>query len=337
MSIVDAFPHIIPRQCLDRFLSVASGPALDFLRGLQSRAYLAPMWDLDARFQSMDAVEGYRQVLTLCLPPIEHMARGAQADDLARLANDCMADLVRRYPDRFVGFAASLSLDDVDRSSVELERAVRELGALGAQVFTNCNGRAMDDSRFEPLWARLEALGRGVWVHGARQPTTPDFAVEEQSRYGLWAALGWPYEMGLFAARIVVSGVMDRHPQLAFYLHHSGGMLPTFIRRVNGSWLELQQQAVDDEQAYARLEHPPAEYFQRFYADTSGQSPVAIRAALDFLGAEHVLLGSDAPFIAPANHLAVLTRLQLPAEQHALLLGGNAERLLRLPGGGTNA
>ncbi|HEY1298829.1 MAG TPA: amidohydrolase, partial [Chloroflexota bacterium] len=67
MRIVDAFPHIIPRECMDRFLAVASGPALDFLHGLQGRSYLAPMWDLEARFRSMDAVDGYTQVLTLCL------------------------------------------------------------------------------------------------------------------------------------------------------------------------------------------------------------------------------------------------------------------------------
>ena len=73
--------------------------------------------------------------------------------------------------------------------------------------------------------------------------------------------------------------------------------------------------------------------FQRFYADTSGQSPVAIRAALEFLGPDHVLLGSDAPFIAPADHLATLARLGLSPEQHALLLGGNAERMLGLTKG----
>jgi predicted TIM-barrel fold metal-dependent hydrolase len=333
VTVVDAFPHIIPRECMDRFLAVASGPALDFLRGLQGRAYLAPMWDLEARFRSMDAIEGYAQVLTMCLPPIEQMADGAHALDLARLSNDCMADLVRRYPERFVGFAASLPLEDVDGSMQELERTVGELGALGAQVFTNCNGRAMDDPRFEPLWSRLEALKCVVWVHGARQASIADFVGEDRSRYGLWAALGWPYEMGMFAARMVASGVADRYPRLPFYLHHSGGMLPTFIRRVNGSWLELQQQAPEDEAAYARLQHRPAEYFQHFYADTSGQSPVAIRAALEFLGPEHVLLGSDAPFISPADHLASLSRLGLAPEQHSLLLGGNAERLLGLAKG----
>jgi uncharacterized protein len=328
--IVDAFPHVIPAVCLERFNAVARGPALAFLRGLQSRPQLAPMWDLDARFRSMDALEAYVQVLTLCTPPIEQMASGAQAVDLARLANDSMADLVARYPERFVGFAASLPLDDPDASIAELERAVHTLGALGVQVFTNCNGRPLDDPRYEPLWSRLEALDRSVWVHGARSSTTADYLGEERSRYGLWASLGWPYEMGMFAARMVASGVLDRYPRLPFYLHHSGGMTATFSRRVNGSWLQLQAEAPDDAAAYARLQRPPAEYFKEFYADTSGQTPVAIRAALAFFGPEHVLLGSDAPFISPADHLDAIRQLDLAPEQHDVLVGGNARRLLKL-------
>ncbi len=330
MSIVDAFPHIIPAYCLERFCEVAQGPALDFLRGLRGRAYLAPMWDLDERFRSMDAVEGYAQVLTLCLPPIEQMATGTQAVDLARMANDSMADLAHRYPERFVGFAASLPIDDTDASVREIDRAVHDLGALGVQIFTNCNGRAMDDPRFDPLWARLQELDRTVWVHGARQPTVPDFAGEERSRYGLWAALGWPYEMGMFAARMVASGVLDRYPRLRVYLHHSGGIFPAFARRVNASWLELQAEAPEDAEAYRRLQRPPAEYFGQFFADTSGQTPVAIRAALDFLGADHVMLGSDAPFTSPANHLATLERVHLSPEDHALVVGDNARRTLGL-------
>jgi uncharacterized protein len=328
--IVDAFPHIIPAGCLERFNAVASGPAREFLRGLQSRPHLAPMWDLDARFRSMDAVAGYVQVLTLCLPPIEQMATGQLAADLARLANDSMADLAARYPDRFVGFAASLPMDDPDAALTELDRAVNDLGALGVQVFTNCNGRPLDEHRHEPLWARLEALERTVWVHGARRSTTPDYVGEEHSRYGLWAALGWPYEMGMFAARMVASGVLERYPRLRFYLHHSAGMVPTFSRRVNGSWLELQADAAEDAAAYAGLQRPPAEYFKAFYADTSGQTPVAIRAALAFFGARHVLLGSDAPFGSPADHLATLGQLDVPAEDYELMLTGNAERVLQL-------
>ena len=330
MTIIDAFPHVIPALCLERFNAVASGPALDFLRGLQGRPQLAPMWDMDARFRAMDALGEYQQVLTLCLPPIEQMATGALAVDLARLANDSMADLVRRHPDRFVGFAASLPLEDADASLLELERGVHDLGALGVQVFTNCNGRALDEPRYEPLWARLQELDRTVWVHGARRPTTADYIGEDRSRYGLWAALGWPYEMGMFAARMVASGLLDRFPSLRLYLHHSGGMVPTFGRRVNGAWLELQPAAPDDAQAYAHLQRPPADYLRQVYADTSGQSPVAIRAALEFFGPEHVLLGSDAPFTSPADHLAIVARLELPPDQHRLLVAGNAQRVLHL-------
>jgi aminocarboxymuconate-semialdehyde decarboxylase len=331
--VIDAFPHIIPAECLARFNATASGPALDYLRGIQKRPYLAPMWDLDVRFRAMDALEGYVQVLTLCVPPIEQMASGTTAVDLARMVNDSLAELVRRYPERFVGFAAALPLDNTDAAVREAERAMHTLGALGVQVFTNCNGHALDEPRFEPLWGRLELLDATVWVHGARQPGTPDYAGEERSRYGLWASLGWPYEMGLFGARMVTSGVLQRYPNLRMYLHHSAGMVPTFSRRVNASWQELQASAPEDETAYAALSRPPAEFFQSFYADTSGQTPVAIRAALEFFGPEHVLLGSDTPFGSPENHLATIRGLKLAPEREALLVAGNARRVLGLSAG----
>jgi predicted TIM-barrel fold metal-dependent hydrolase len=328
--IIDAFPHIIPADCLERFSAVASGPALEFLRGLQGRPFLKSMWDLDARFRAMDAVPGYAQVLTMCLPPIEQIGTGQLAVDLARLSNDAMADLVRRYADRFVGFAASLPMEDPDASLVELDRSVSDLGALGVQVFTNVNGRALDDPRFDALWARLDELDLTVWVHGARSYVRPDYIGEEQSRYGLWASLGWPYEMAVFAARMVASGVLDRYPGLRFYLHHSAGMVPTFSRRVNGSWLELQAGAPDEEAAYRSLQRPVADYFREFYADTSGQAPVAIRAALDFFGPDHVMLGSDAPFGSLPDHLATIASLQLAPEHYTKLIASNAARVLRL-------
>src|SRR5262249_9765228 len=149
--------------------------------------------------------------------------------------------------------------------------------------------RALDDLRYESLWARLHELDLTVWVHGARSYVTPDYVGENQSRYGLWASLGWPYEMAMFAARMVASGVLDRYPGLRFYLHHSAGMVPTFSRRVNGSWLELQDSAPTEKDAYRSLKRPVAEYFRKFYADTAGQTPVAIRAALDFFGPDHVM------------------------------------------------
>ena len=312
-------------------MAVAPGPALAMLRGFAARPSLAPMFDLDARLRLMDELgASYVQVLTWSLPPIEQVATGQTGLDLARLANDNMVELVARYPDRFVGFAAALPMDDPDAALRELERAVQQLGALGVQVLTNANGRPVDDPRYEPLWGQLSALDRTLWVHGARRSITPDYEGEQLSRFGLWAALGWPYEMGLFSARMVASGILDRHPDLRIILHHSGGMTATYSRRVMASWLELQQPAPEDQAAYAALRRPVAEYFSLFYADTSGQTPIAIEAALKFFGIEHVLLGSDMPFVPLGGHLETLNRLDLSTDDRALLLGGNARRILGL-------
>src|SRR5215216_3700954 len=134
--------------------------------------------------------------------------------------------------------------------------------------------------------------------------------------------------MGLFSGRMVASGVLDRYAGLRFYLHHSAGLTPTFSRRVNASWLELEPDAPEDAEAYAALQHPVVDYFKLFYADTSGQTSVAMQAALSFFGTEHVLLGSDAPFGSLAAHLATVRQLELADAERALLLGGNARRVL---------
>jgi aminocarboxymuconate-semialdehyde decarboxylase len=250
------------------------------------------------------------------------------------MANDHLAELVRKHPDRFVGFAAALCLDNVDTALVELDRAIGQLGALGVQIFTNANGLPMDDPRFEPFFARMAALDRPIWVHGARMSSTPDFPGEADSRYGMWLALGWPYEMGLFTGRMVATGLFDRYPSLRILTHHSGGMTATFARRVSGAHFDLGPPGHDDERdAFQRLQHAPSEYFGRFYADTSGQSPTAIKAALDFFGADRVLLGSDAPFGHLAGHVKAVSALLADADRERVL-SGNAHRVLGIGGVG---
>src|SRR5262245_33390332 len=98
--------------------------------------------DLDVRFRVMDGFgDDYQQILSLPTPPIEVFARGTDAIDLARAANDGMAALVQRHPDRFPGFVASLPLADPDASARELDRALDQLGARGFQIFSNILGK----------------------------------------------------------------------------------------------------------------------------------------------------------------------------------------------------
>lgn len=316
----------MPRGCYERFRAAASGHVLDIMNGLAAVAPLAALWDLDARFRAMDEVEDYVQVLTMCIPPVEEVAQGQAGADLAALANDGMAQLVAKHPDRFKGFAASLLMSEPDAALTEIDRATGQLGAFGIQLFTNVNGHALDEPRFEPVFARMAELDKPIWVHGWRNPARADYAGEEESRYGLWL---WPYEMGMFTARMVLSGIFERHPNVRILTHHSGGMTAAFARRVGGG-IQFQPGQEAERARLAAFKEHPAEHIKRFYADTTGQSPIAINGALRFFGIQQVLMGTDFPWNQPAAHMAVLDQLGLAEPDRELLLAGNAARVLGL-------
>ncbi len=327
MRKVDAFAHILPPNYLDRLerhLAATMPPAqLRYYReGVFT--YDDALTDLDARWRALEPLDDYAQVLVLAVPPIEEIGPPAVAAEFARLANEEMASLVRAFPDRFVGFAAALPLNDVDAALSELNSAVGELGALGAQVYSNVLGVPLDDARFEPLLARLESLERTAWLHPTRNATWSDYRSEGESNYGLWWSLGWPFETAAALARLVYSGVMERHPRLKVLAHHGAGMVPHFSARLG---MGPGYRQVKDS-----LPQPPLDYFRRFYADTAlFGSPHAVRCVLDFFGADHVLFGTDTP-LGPSNSVeATITDIEsceASGERRAAVFAGNATRLL---------
>src|SRR5581483_3556182 len=111
--------------------------------------------DLDARFRVMDEFGEYCQFLTLPAPALETMAPPDQSPEFARIANDGLAELVGKYPDRFIGFAAALPMNNVDACLKEIERSVTQLGARGIQIYTNVAGKPLDLPEFEPLFAEV--------------------------------------------------------------------------------------------------------------------------------------------------------------------------------------
>src|SRR6185312_9863437 len=106
------------------------------------------LWDLEARLRMMKRFPGYQQILTLSLPAIEYLAGPEESPALARLANDGMAEIVAKHPDQFPAFVASLPMNNVPAALDEMDRAITRLGARGIQVFTNVNGRPLDDPEF---------------------------------------------------------------------------------------------------------------------------------------------------------------------------------------------
>jgi aminocarboxymuconate-semialdehyde decarboxylase len=320
MRRVDAFAHILPARYLERLdKHLENAISTDQLRYYREGVFRfdSSISDLDARWRSMDRFGDYRQVLVLAVPPLEEVGPPHVAADFARMANEEMASLVARYPDRFAGFAASVPLNDVGASLLEMDRAVAGMGALGVQVFTNVQNVYLDDSRFEPLFARLEELDRAVWLHPTRK---------FEANYGLWWSLGWPYETAAAVSRLVYSGVMERHPRLKVIAHHGAGMVPHFSARLG---MGPGYRQVKD-----TLPRPPLDYFRMFFADTAlFGAPHAVRCVLDFFGPSHVLFGTDTP-LGPANTIeATIEDIDAacldPADRDAVF-SGNARRLLGL-------
>ncbi len=329
--MIDAYAHIVPPRYLERLERL-----LDTWQP-SDRVTLYQSWlhedevlgSLDARWRLLDRFPDYRQVLVLGVFPTHELGDAPQSADLARAVNDELADLVRDHPDRFAGFAAELPLNDVDASLEELDRAVHDLGALGAQIQTNIHGLPLDDPRFEPLFARLEELDRAAWLHPTRSAIWPDYLTERESRYGIWWSLGWPYETAAAMARLVYAGHMERFPGLKVITHHGGGMIPHFSGRLDAVQTDDQQEVF--EQVFRR---PALDYFRMFYADTAffGASH-GVRSTIEFFGPDHVLFGTDMPLGGPEvipDTVADVRAVGLSREDEQKVMQGNAERVLGL-------
>jgi uncharacterized protein len=335
---IDAFPHILPRPYLDLARSGLSGPPARVLDQFES---LRALHDLDARFRVMDEFADYVQVLTLAQPPLDLLGDAARAADLARCANDCMAELCQRHPDRFVGFAASVALADVDMGLEEVDRAVGQLGALGVQIHTSVRGAPLDEPRFAPFFARLAALDRTIWVHPFRTAQSADYPTEQVSRHGMWMAFGWPYDTTVFMCRMVLAGIFQRHPGLKVLTHHAGGMIPHFAERIGKGMDPAAPTGLD----FGAAGDPAARHalmidqLRRFHGDTALSGAVhTVDCALRFFGPERLLFGTDMPFDLDGGPgyvrgaIAALEALELDDGQRYSLYEGNARRLLGLPG-----
>jgi len=278
-------------------------------------------------------------VLSIATPPIEVYSSGKDSVDLARSANDGMAALVGKYPDRFPGFVASLPLGDADAAMRETERAVGELGARGIQVFSNINGKPLDRPEYLALLDRMAAFGLPVWLHPFRGADVTDYATEEKSLFEIWWTFGWPYETSVAMARLVFSGIFDRHPGLKIITHHLGAMAPYFEGRVGPGWDQLGSRTSDEDYGAVlkRLKKRPIDYFRMFYADTAvfGAYDATV-CGLNFFGPDHVLFASDAPFdpergpMYIRETIAILDRLPIPEVDRQRIYWRNAVDLLKL-------
>lgn len=334
MTKIDIFCHILPKPFYDRMLQVARGG-----QDMQRRMREIPiLYDLDLRFRVMDQFQPYQQVFSLASPALEAIAGPDATPDLARLANDGMAEIVGKHRDRFPGFVASLPMGNPEAAVREIDRAILELGAAGVQIFTNVNGLPLDDPRFEPIISRMAELDRPIWLHPWRMSDMPDYATETRSRFEMWWVFGWPYETSVAMARLIFAGYFDRFPDLKIIAHHMGAMIPYFAGRI-GPGLDLlgvrsQGEALADTPS---LKKRPFDYFKMFHVDTAlFGARHAVACGLEFFDLDKVLFASDMPFDPEKGPgyiretIRNLEELPLDPAVRQAIYEGNARRLLKL-------
>jgi predicted TIM-barrel fold metal-dependent hydrolase len=332
---IDIFNHIFPKSFYDKMLSVAPN-AKDINKRVRNIPCIV---DLDERFRIMDRFEDYVQIICLPNPPIESLASPPLSTELAKLANDGMAELVRKYPDRFPGFIASLPMNDPEGLLKEARRAIIDLKAVGVQIFTNVSGRPLDKPETMPLFDLMAELDRPIWMHPARGADFPDYKGEPKSHYEIWWTLGWPYETSVAMAHLVFSGLFDRHPDIKIITHHLGGMIPYFEGRVGPGWDQLGTRTSDEDYTLIlkKLKRPHLDYFKLFYADTAmfGAREATI-CGLKFFGPERILFGSDSPFDPEKGSayirwtIELIDSLEISSADRQAIYEGNARRLLKL-------
>ncbi len=333
---IDIFNHILPKLYYDRMLAKMP-PGAYMLKRVSNIPFL---YDLDARFRKIEQFgDDYQQVFSVNLPPVEAVWGPDESPEMARVANDSMAEICSQHKDRFPGFVAALPLNNLDAAIDEAERAVKTLGAKGVQIFSNINGHPMDEEQFFPLFQKMHDLDMPLWVHPTRAADFADYRTEDRSKYDLWWAFGWPYETSIFMGRLVFSGLFDKLPDIKIITHHMGAMLPYFEMRAGPGLDQLGTRSDDpeDNAALGRLKKRPYDYFRMFYADTAlfGSIP-ATECGLAFFGSDHVLFASDAPFDPEGGSgyiretLRVLDGITCSIEDREKIFEGNARRLLKL-------
>lgn len=332
---IDIYNHIFPTAFFDKMMEVAPQ-----LADMGKRVRDVPvLFDLEARFRVMDQFDDYAQVICLPGPPMELWAGPDLTPEIARLANDGMAECVSKYPDRFLGFVASLPMNNPEAASEEIDRAIKDLKAVGIQFSSNIKGAPLDLPEFKPLFAKAAEYDLPIWIHPSRGVNFPDYLTEDKSEYEIWWTFGWPYETSAAMARIVFGFYFDEFPNLKIITHHMGGMIPYFEGRVGPGWDQLGSRTThkDLTPILNKLKKPHLDYFKMFLADTAlfGSLDGTI-CGLKFFGVDNVLFASDSPFDPEKGPgyiretIKVIDALPVSEAERQKIYEGNARRLLKL-------
>jgi 2,3-dihydroxybenzoate decarboxylase len=285
------------------------------------------------RLAQMDAHGIEMMVVSLNAPAIQAIPDPAKAVDVARRANDALAEEVRRRPDRFQGFAA-LPMQDPDAAIVELTRCIMQLGFKGAlvngfsQIGDPDNAVYYDLPQYRPFWAAVERLDVPFYLH-PRSPLPRDARLYAGHPWLLGAAWAFGNETAVHALRLMGSGLFDEHPRLQVVLGHLGEGIPFGLWRIDNC--NLGAAKTDGKQAKKKI----ADYFHaNFHVTTSGNfSTQALIHTIMQLGSDRVMFSVDWPFEEIAHGAPWFDKADISENDRRKIGRDNAAKLFKLKPG----
>lgn len=326
---VDFHTHIIPEDFPDLAAKYGDDrfPVLEhtcdcgaeiMIKGKSFRKITDQAWDLKRRIEDMDNEGIDIQVLSPIPVTLSYWAAPKAALELSKIQNDFIASVVEECPERFIGLG-TVPLQDVNLAIEEMDRAIHELGLKGLQIGTNVNGLNLDDSAFIKFFEAAEKWDVPLFVH-----PWATLGGERMPRHNFMYMVGMPSETALAAGSIIMSGLLDKFPNLKICFAHGGGALPYLLPRMDKGWEVWPH--------IRQTEHPPSHYAKMLYYDSLVYDPVNLQYMIDRFGPERIIAGSDYPFLlreAPSGK--VVDELGTLSEEEARLIHGeNALRFLGL-------
>jgi predicted TIM-barrel fold metal-dependent hydrolase len=322
---IDIFAHFAPKKYSEALSKkVAEGEG----RWFNENPALS---QIDMRLRVMDMNPEVMQVLTVATPPLETLVPAKQAIELARMANDEMAEVVSKYPNKFLSAIACLPLNNIDAAIKEADRAITQLHFGGIQIFTNINGEPLDAPKFRPLYKRMAEHDLPIlihpWLHP--KPSSGDLQTNPVS------SLGWPFETTVAMGCLAKSGVFEDYPNIKFITHHCGGMVPYFAGRIAmPSWWRAVQATGEQR---TRVEAN----FHKFYADTALYgNTAALMCGYAYFGPDHLVFGTDTPlghaedlgggFLCTHDTIRSIEHMDIPPDDKEKIFEDNARRLMRM-------
>lgn len=267
---IDAFAHILTPKYYQKMLDIAPDIPKQY-----PFIQIKTLVDLDSRLTEWPDSD-VKQVLSFANINAEDYVDPDQAAKLCQEANQELADIVEKYPDKFEAGVGMLAMNNVEASQSLLEDIAKSKHLIGAQIFTRHLRKSIADPSFEPVLAKAAKLNLPLWLHPVFDQRKPDNNL----------VFSWEYELSQAMLQLVQADIFKKYPNLKIIVHHAGAMVPFFSGRVDHI-----------------LDAEHAADFKKFYVDTAILgNPAALKLAADYYGVDHILFGTDAPFgVMPAG------------------------------------